>query len=139
MLGYKAIEAHIVGLIQGAVDDAETVKSYGGEFSPDSFGQVPLRYPAVFVNIQGLSSEMQSNTGSVELEIFIHVASHDLSGEQEARHGVYDIMEQVRDAVNQQAVPDKGMLKLESEDVIGYSKVMQTCVMRGIYRLKAQT
>ncbi len=137
MLSYNDLDIALINQLDGKVD-AATIKSYGGEFSPDSFGQCPLRYPAVMVNVQGLDNSARGNLDKRTVKISVYAADRDLSGEAGARKGVYSLIEEVREALNRFGIDGAGVLVLESEALVGYSRKQQLCVMRATYQLSTQ-
>jgi len=116
----------------------KTLKSYGGEFSPDSFGQFPIQYPAVMICVPGLDNDTRGNLDLQELEVVIYVADRNLRGEDEARHGAYRTIQQARGKLHRLLVNGAGRLVLKKEGLVGYSRKLNLCVMQGTYKLKSQ-
>jgi len=116
----------------------KTLKSYGGEFSPDSFGQFPIQYPAVMICVAGLNNEPKGNMDIHDLEVVIYVADRNLRGEDNARHGAYHTMEQARGKLNRLGINGAGRLALKSESLVGYSRKLTLCVMQATYKLRNQ-
>ena len=129
-----------------AAGTARTLESYGGEFSPDSFGQFPIQYPALYVCLAGLDSEPANQADHREAAVEIYAATKNLRGEKDARRGdartagAYELIEAARGKLNRLTLTGAGRLTLKSERLIGYSKTLGLCVMRAEYRMgRAQT
>jgi len=136
---YEALEdALLTALEPLKTEGLKTLKSYGGEFSPDSFGQCPIAYPALMVCIPELTNETQGNLDRQALEVVVYVADRNLRGEGAARHGAYRGMEQARARLHRLPVAGAGRLALQRESLVGYSAQLGLCVMQATYRLKMQ-
>ncbi|MGE4545837.1 MAG: phage protein Gp37 [Pedobacter sp.] len=118
-----------------------TLESYGGEFSPDSFGQVTVNYPAVYVCIPSLDSEKANQDDKRHAIVEVYAASRNLRGEAAARRGdsqnsgAYALIEAARAKLNRQTLPGAGQLILKRERLVGYSKVLSLCVMKAEFEL----
>jgi phage gp37-like protein len=136
---YEDLEDTCIAALNPLLNEGlKTLKSYGGEFSPDSFGQFSIKFPAVMVCVAGLTNDAQGNTDLQDREVVIYVAARDLRGEDDARHGAYHTMEQARGQLNRLRVAGAGRLTLKSESLVGYSRKLNLCVMQATYRLKVQ-
>ena len=145
-MDYSALEDAILEALE-PLKNAGTVRtldSYGGEFSPDSFGQFPIQYPALYVCIAALDSEAANMADRREITVEIHAASRNLRGEKETRRGdsrttgAYEVMEAARSKLNRLPLTNAGRLVLKTERLIGYSKALGLCVIQAEYRLKFQ-
>lgn len=116
----------------------KTLKSYGGEFSPDSFGQFPIGFPAIMVCVAGLDNTARGNLDQPDFEVIIYTAARNLRGEDDARHGAYRTIEQARSKLNRLRIDGAGRLALKNESLVGYSRKLNLCVMQATYRLKTQ-
>ncbi len=121
-----------------------TLASYGGEFSPDSFGEVAVNFPAVYVYLANLNNSGQGRLDNRELTLTIFVAAQNLRGEESARRGtdnaigVYGLLEAVRNKLNR-ALLGGGLVRLKRETVVGYSALTGLCVAQADYNLGFQT
>ncbi|MDW7643449.1 MAG: hypothetical protein SCI25_00240 [Desulfuromonadales bacterium] len=116
----------------------KTLKSYGGEFSPDSFGLFPITFPALMYCVTGFENEVRGSLDVQDLEIEVYAAARDLRGEDEARQGAYATTELARGKLNRLPIPGAGRLVLKRERIVGYSRQLNLCVMRAVYHLRAQ-
>lgn len=128
---YAEIEQYLLAELDKV--DAVTKKGYAGEFSPDSFGQIPVRYPAVMLYVGGFDNKPANLSDHRVYEVRVYAADSNLAGEAGARSGVYALMQSVRARLNRCRIPGMGRLILKKERIVGYSWKTQTCVMEGIY------
>lgn len=118
-----------------------TLESYGGEFSPDSFGQVAVNYPAVYVCIPSLDSEPANQDDKRRVILEVYYAARNLRGEAAARRGdsqnsgAYALAEAGRAKLNKQVLNGAGRMTLKRERLVGYSKVLSLCVMKAEFEL----
>ncbi len=118
--------------------------TYGGEFSPDSFGQVTVVFPAVYIYLSGLRSAGRNRLDERDQGCTVMVAARNLRGEPAARRGaagetgVYALFEGVRAHLNRLPLAG-GLLRLAEERVVGYSARLGLCVGQADYRLKYRT
>lgn len=122
----------------------KTIDAYAGEFSPDSFGQLHIPYPAVYICIEDLQSEPANQVDKRDLVVAVYAASKNLRGEKAARRGDnrtaggYELIEAARGKLNRLIIPGSGRLVLRRERLIGYSKALGLCVIKAEYQLKTQ-
>lgn len=140
---YAAIEDAALALLLPLKDaqGVRTLESYGGEFSPDSFGQVQVNYPAVYVCIPSLDSDPANQDDKRRVILEVYFAARNLRGEASARRGdsqnsgAYALAEAGRAKLNRQILPGAGKLTLKRERLVGYSKALSLCVMKAEYEL----
>lgn len=140
---YAEIEDGALALLTPLKADqgVKTLESYGGEFSPDSFGQVSVNYPAVYVCIPSLDSEPANQDDKRRVILEVYFAARNLRGEACARRGdsqnsgAYALAEAGRAKLNRQTLPGAGKLTLKRERLVGYSKALSLCVMKAEYEL----
>ena len=144
-MSYLELEDAVLALLEPLVDalSLRTLASYGGEFSPDSIGQVTVLYPAVYVYLANLESSGHNRLDDRKLTLSVYVAAQNLRGEESARRGsgsaigVYGLLEAVREKLNL-APLNSGLLRLKREAVVGYSAQNGLCVAQADYGLEFQ-
>ncbi|WP_457571306.1 phage protein Gp37 [Desulfovulcanus sp.] len=123
------------------VQGVRTVRSYGGEFSPDSIGQELIQYPAILPCVVEAEFEPVNLKDKVEPIIKVYLADKNLRGQESARRGdatsvgVYYLQQEARKALNRKPILG-GVLFLKKQKVIYYSKSLGLCVAEQIYTLK---
>ena len=142
---YLELEDAILALLEPLRTDLglRTLESYGGQFSPDSFGQVAVTFPAVYVYLASLESAGRNRLDERKLTLTVFVAAQNLRGEESARRGtagvvgVYGLLEAVRDLLNRTPLGG-GLIRLKRESVVGYSAQTGLCVAQADYGLEFQ-
>ena len=143
---YAALEDAALAALEALKtgNGVRTLDAYGGEFSPDSFGEIAIRYPAVYVCIEDLQSEAANNLDRRDIIVAVYAASKNLRGEKAARRGDiqtaggYELIEAARVRLNRLVITGAGRLVLRRERLIGYSKALGLCVIKAEYHLKLQ-
>ena len=143
---YLELEDAVLALLEPLKVELQlrTLTSYGGEFSPDSFGQVTVLYPAVYVYLANLESAGHNRLDSRKITLTTFVAAQNLRGEEDARRGsgsaigVYGLLEAVREKLNRVSLSG-GLVRLKREAVVGYSAQNGLCVAQADYGLEFQS
>lgn len=143
---YSALEDALLAELASmkSTHQVRTLESYGGDFSPDSFGQEVIQYPAVYVCLAGMDSDPANRIDNRTMTVDVYVAAKSLRGEKTARQGdsfnsgAYALAEGVRARLNRFALSGFGVFILRRESLFGYSKVAGLCVIRAEYGIKYQ-
>lgn len=136
-LQYEQIEDPILETLQGL--NFATLDTYGGEFSPESFGQFHIPFPAAYVHVQGFDNSPVNYTDERDCLVVVYVASRDLRGDKAAKRGetgAYQLAYSVRQQLNRLRIDSVGRLELARERIVGYSRSLNVCVMRCEYKVK---
>ncbi len=136
---YEEFEDAVLALLKPLKNELglRALTTYGGEFSPDSFGVVAVNFPAVYLYLSQLESDGRNRLDERRITLTVFAASRNLRGEENARRGssgVYGLLEAVRAKINRVAVGG-GVLRLQREAVTGYSAATGICVAQADYRL----
>ena len=129
---YIDIENDVLEKLEALVDGdiVRSVNSYGGEFSPDSFGQTSIQTPSIYAHVSGLQNDPQGDVDMRSYSVTVYAVDRNLRGESDTRHGVYEICDAVRSALNRASICGAGTLELNRETLVGYSRAINVCVMQ---------
>ena len=149
-MSYIDIEDAILAALEPLKTEIEvrTIKSYGGDFSPQDIESVSLIFPAILVHVTGLENETKARIDIREIAISVYVAHRNARGEEASRKGdtagsadipgVYGLLDAVREKLHRKSIADVGaltLLTLQREKNIGYSKRVGMCVSVAEYKI----
>lgn len=146
MMTYAELEDAIVEALDDLRDArlVRDVRTYNGEFSPDSFASLHLPYPQIFVCVSALTMDVANLKDAAEVTVQVYILSKNLRGERAARSGdvltpgAHELAEMVRKRLHRRCI-GSGMMHLTAERVMQYSLKMELCIFRCDYRLPQRT
>jgi hypothetical protein len=134
---YTAIESAVLNALGdvAARSGVRDLRPYNGEIAPNNIDVVAFRMPAVLVHVQGLTSEPANRRDIRTYTIILHIIDVAIRNMQ-GNPGVYNLTDQVRQALNRKYIANAGELILRREEMIAVADGV--AIMRAYYDLHVQ-
>lgn len=120
-----------------------TLEAYAGQVEVDELEEITIRFPCIYVMINGMSSKANNRSDSIEMGMRLVVGDRNLKGSVSASRGdttspgVYDLLSAARNVLHRKhLLSDWTPLMMTGEGSIIYAPKQNICLYEAVYEMK---